>query len=107
MHVTTFIADTDGLREFLEAARNLRTFEFVQPVTREKDGRVIAVVFYSKDLDGISDELEMDQVAACLSGILAEDVEIVSAWESHSDRERDRVWKVPGRTVSRVARLAP
>lgn len=103
MHITTFIADTGGLREFLQAARNLKFFASVLPVTRE-DGRVIAVAFYSKDQDGISDEVEMDAVAAQLSGILAEDIAIVSAWSgdwSEGGRERERLQRLPGRNHTR------
>ena len=96
MHVTTFFWDTSGLPEFLEAARNLGFFEDVQPFTRE-DGHVIAVVFYSKDLDGVSNLIGMPEVAEKLSGILAEDIEIVSAWEPFPARDRDRVWPVKGR----------
>lgn len=98
MHITSFISDTSCLRVFLDAARSLGIFQQVQPLVRD-DGRVSAVAFWSKDLDDIGDELAMPEAAAKLSGILHEDVVIVSAWCGDylpADRERERVWRVPG-----------
>lgn len=109
MHITSFLYDQDRISAFVQAARDLPGgfFASVLPVTRD-DGRTIAVAFYSKDLDNISDELDMPQVAEALSGILEHDIEIVSAWEGgdghqewRGSRLRERVWRVPG-SKSRV-----
>jgi hypothetical protein len=88
MHITSFLYDHEPVIErFIAAADSLGFFGKVIPV-RWND-RIRAVAFYSKDLDGVSDELEMPQVAEKLSDILTYDVEIVSAWE-RGDRQRER-----------------
>ena len=107
MHITGFLRGTDGVEEFVAAARALEGGFFAEVIpVQSAHGGVIAVAFYSKDLDGISDELDMPRVASRLSGILSHDIEIVSAWDAplakstsfrRGHRERERVWVVSGR----------
>jgi len=99
MHVTGYLYGQDpaAIYRFMDAAARLAFFREVFPV-RRGDGAIIAVAFYSKDLDGISDELAMPEVARRLSGILDRDIEIASAWDGpHPDREREHAWLVRGR----------
>jgi hypothetical protein len=107
MHITGFLRGIDGVEQFTEAARALQGVFFAEVIpVQSANGGVIAVAFYSKDLDGISDELDMPDVAERLSGILSHDIEIVSAWDGplaeptsfcRGYRERERVWLVGGR----------
>jgi len=103
MHITSFLyEEQERIDAFIAAAQAApgRLFHHIKPVTDNND-RTIAVVFSSKDLDGISDELDMPQITESLSGILEHDIEIVSAWEG-GDRPgrrstpRERVWVVRG-----------
>jgi len=99
MHVTGYLYGQDPacIFRFIEAAARTGLFHEVIPV-RRGDGSIIAVAFYSKDLDGFSDELEMPGIARRLSGILDRDIEIASAWDSpQPDREREHAWLVRGR----------
>lgn len=110
VHVTSFLYDEpDRVEAFIEAARRVGGdfFSSVVPIRRTPDDKIRAVVLFSKDLDGISDELDMPSVAEALSGILERDVEIVSAWEGgdsgmRRSTPRERVWLVRG-TSSREA----
>jgi len=103
MHITSYLYETpEAIGAFIAAARAVpgRFFYSVLPVVAE-NGRTIAAAFLSKDLDGISDELDMPQVTEALAGILRHDIEIVSAWEGGDRPERrstprERVWVVPG-----------
>jgi hypothetical protein len=103
MHITSFLHETqERVDAFIQAARELpgAFFWFVSPVVNDH-GRTIAVALFSKDMDGISDEMEMPQVAEALSGILEYDIEIVSAWEGgdapgRRSTPRERVWVVRG-----------
>ena len=102
-HITGFLYDGEPeIAEFVAAARATGFFSHVLPVGRESPGgETRAVVFFSKDAAGFEDEMRMPQIAERLSGILAYDTAIVSAWESDPGRERERVWPVRGRpTVS-------
>src|SRR2546423_1073512 len=75
MHVTSHLAGDPGLGAFLEAAHQLDGFELVSNVVW--GGRVIAVVFYSKDLDDCSDEIYlMPETAEALTGLLEHDIVI-------------------------------
>lgn len=57
--------------------------------------RVLAFAFYSRD-SGYDDLIyTLPAAAAALSGILAHDIEIVSAWECASENAQ-RVWHVAG-----------
>jgi hypothetical protein len=98
MHITGFLHEEERvIEQFIAAARSLGFFQEVVPVRLGDAGRVRAVAFYSRDLDGISDELEMPEVAGKLSGILEFDTVIVSAWEYPlSHRDREHVWTVRG-----------
>lgn len=104
MHVTGYLYDDERVVErFIGAAMATGFFAEAAPI--RLSGRIRAVAFYSKDLDGISDELEMPGVAAKLSGILADDIVIASAWDhpaeesttfARSYRDREHVWLVRG-----------
>lgn len=96
MHITGFLVKVGGVDRFIEAASRLDFFRGVYPIRRD-DGAVIAVALYSKDLDGISDELDMADECEKLSGLLDEDIVIASAWQ-HPDlgRSRETSWLVRG-----------
>jgi hypothetical protein len=100
LHVTSFIYQADGLEEFLGVLR--KHFRTVTPIIRDT-GQVIAVAFESKDLGDIGDELyTLPEAVEELSGILSDDIQIVSAWEGEEGEppfghERQRVWQVKGR----------
>jgi len=104
MHITSFLYDEpDRVEAFIAAARQVDGdfFSVVMPLRRTPDDQVRAVALFSKDLDGISDELDMPRIAEALSGILEHDIEIVSAWEGGDFRRersepRERVWLVRG-----------
>jgi hypothetical protein len=102
IHITSFLAeDEDRVDRFIAAARETGFFRHVAPVRFAADGPVRAVAFYSKDLDGVSDSLEMPQIARMLTGILEYDIVIVTAYDgdthrSDGDRQPERVWKIPG-----------
>jgi hypothetical protein len=98
MHITGFLYEEERvIEQFADAARSLGFFDAVVPVRLHDAGPVRAVAFHSRDLDGISDELEMPEVARKLSGILKFDTVIVSAWEYPlSHRDREHVWTVRG-----------
>lgn|GEM_PF-6590877 len=104
VHVTSFLYDDpDRVEAFIDAARRVDGdfFSVVMPLRRTPDDQVRAVALFSKDLDGISDELDMPRVAEALSGILEHDIDIVSAWEGGDFRRpgaepRERVWLVRG-----------
>ncbi len=105
-HVTSNLAtETEhDIRAFITAARAVDSdfFTFVEPVTVV--GRIVAVAMGSKDLDAISDELDMPGVAGQLAGILASDIEIVSAWDGHHHADCERVWQIPGRDYGTMGR---
>lgn len=105
MHVTSYLYETpEAIEAFIQAARAVDGdfFRSVVPIRLTPDGPIRAIALHSRDLDGISDELDMPRVAEALSGILEHDIEIVSAWEG-GDRPgsrstpRERVWLVRGR----------
>lgn len=101
IHITGMIYDDQGvIEQFIRAAEATNFFRFVTPV-RFENGPIRAVAFYSKDLDGISDELEMEDIADKLSGILRWHVELVSAWDNPVEGgrypDRERVWLIRGR----------
>lgn len=98
MHVTSYLYDEQRvIEQFVKAAESTGFFHAVVPVQVEKDGRVRAVAFYSRDTDDISDELAMPEIAGKLSGILARDTVIASAWDNAPYRqERQHVWLVRG-----------
>lgn len=97
MHITGFLYDDEAtIERFVTSALELGFFAEVVPV-RLAAGRIRAVAFYSKDFDNVSDELEMPDVAEKLSGILAYDVCIVSAWnDPRPERQREHAWIVRG-----------
>jgi hypothetical protein len=98
MHITSFLAGVGGVDQFISTAASLGFFAEVMPV-RSGTGRLLAVAFFSKDLDGISDELEMPEIAEKLSGILDRDICIASAWQfpSRDGSPREHAWLVRGR----------
>jgi hypothetical protein len=94
MHITSFLYDTDPARLAAFEAEAGKHFQFVQRVVRQ-DGRVIAFALYSNDL-GYDDLIyTLPEAIDALSGILAYDIEIVSAWEGVSESAQ-RVWPVAG-----------
>jgi len=106
VHITAYLYDDErAVERFIDAARALGFFREVVPIRLSQGAdRIRAVAFFSKDLDGISDELEMPDVAERLSGILAYDVMIVSAWDGVPYNEdppfghkREHAWLVKGR----------
>jgi hypothetical protein len=110
MHITGLLYDDERVIErFINAAAALDFFAEVVPV-RLSGGRIRAVAFLSKDLDGISDELEMPDMTEKLSGILGHDVTIASAWDhpkQHEERqgtpfghEREYAWVIRGASGS-------
>ena len=105
MHITSFLHEEEQAIElFMATAHSTGFFADVVPV-RLREGKIRAVAFYSKDLAGVEDELEMPGIVENLSGILAHDIVIASAWDGpaaeatpfrSSYRERESVWLVRG-----------
>jgi hypothetical protein len=102
MHVTSFLVEDEAaVTRFIAAAEATMFFQHVAPVRFAADGPVRAVAFYSKDLDGVSDSLEMPEIAEKLAGILEYDIVIVTAYDgaahrSENDWQPERVWKIRG-----------
>jgi hypothetical protein len=105
MHITSYLVeDEDSTARFIAAAEATGFFQHVVPVRFAADGPVRAVAFYSKDLDGVSDSLEMPEIAEKLAGILEYDIVIVTAYDGDAHRSESgwqpgRVWKIPGRSA--------
>ena len=97
MHITGFLYEDEKVIErFITAAQATGFFVDVVPV-RLREGKIRAVAFYSKDLAGVEDEMEMPGIAEKLSGILAGDIDIVSAWDGPGEHEvREHAWFIRG-----------
>lgn len=103
-HITSFLHEDERvIGRFIAAAEATGFFREVTPLRRGE--RTWAVAFLSKDLDGISDELEMPEIAGKLAGVLADDIVIVSAWDGPAEegtafrrsfRDREHAWFVRG-----------
>ena len=94
-HVTSvLIEDRADVDRFIEVTRERFRDVYLLPPGAEYP---FALAMYDKDFDGISCALEMIDTAEALSGILANDIHIVSAWEPYGRPERRHVWRVAGR----------
>ena len=93
MHITSYLYEDDPERLAAFEAEARKHFVLVQSVRIAENARIIAFVLYSKD-SGYNDLIcTLPEAAEALSGILARDIEIVSAWESLSEGAQ-RVWPV-------------
>ena len=95
---SVLIEDAADVQRFIAAAQE--HFRAVWPLP--PDGKPFALAMYDKDFDGITCAIEMIDVAEALSGILANDIHIVVAWEPYGHPERRRVWRVTGREDGRL-----
>ena len=94
MHITSvLIEDQADIDNFLTEARRVFQYAWHVPV----QGQAWAVAMVSKDFDGESSELEMEDICTGLGGILKGDIDLVSAWENDDGtRERTRLWHIKG-----------
>ena len=98
MHITSYLYEDDPGRLARFEAEARKHFQLVQLITigdADKQ-RIIAFALYSKDGGGYDDLIyTLPEAAEAMTGILAYDIEIVSAWEAVSD-DTQRVWPVRG-----------
>lgn len=94
MHITSvLIEEQDDIARFVHEAQQIFHCAWSVP----QPGAAWAVALVSKDFDGVSSELEMEDICTALNGILRGDITLVSAWEhDDSSRERTRLWHIKG-----------
>ena len=95
LYITSVLTEDHAADErFVAAASKIFRYVWTLP---PGSPYVYAVAMYDKDFDdGLTFAIKMIDVAKALSGILADDIHIVIAWEPYGGSRRRRVWRIAG-----------